>query len=144
MRYINVFSEAPKETEVIVIGKTANVYIRENVESYTVTDEDGTERTEWKAVEYFAQLVATPNFALTDALVDQVKATSYEQAAHEVREIRDRLLSESDKEILPDRLTKSSTEFKAWANYREALRDIPEQEGFPYDVVFPKKPESEV
>ncbi|MGN1318898.1 MAG: phage tail assembly chaperone, partial [Lachnospirales bacterium] len=27
-----------------------------------------------------------------------------------------------------------------WAVYRQALRDIPEQEGFPFDVKFPSQP----
>lgn len=29
-----------------------------------------------------------------------------------------------------------------WAVYRQALRDIPNQPGFPFDIVFPVKPES--
>ena len=28
----------------------------------------------------------------------------------------------------------------AWKNYRQALRDITEQEGFPHDVTFPEEP----
>lgn len=28
----------------------------------------------------------------------------------------------------------------AWAAYRQALRDVPEQEGFPVEVVWPAKP----
>ena len=28
-----------------------------------------------------------------------------------------------------------------WAEYRQALRDITKQSGFPYNVEFPKKPE---
>jgi hypothetical protein len=28
-----------------------------------------------------------------------------------------------------------------WAVYRQALRDLPEQEGFPFVVVYPQKPE---
>jgi len=29
----------------------------------------------------------------------------------------------------------------AWATYRQALRDIPAQEGFPWDVTWPEQPE---
>lgn len=29
----------------------------------------------------------------------------------------------------------------SWANYRQALRDIPEQEGFPFTVVWPTEPQ---
>ena len=31
----------------------------------------------------------------------------------------------------------------AWAIYRQALRDLPEQEGFPFNVTFPAPPEVE-
>lgn len=30
---------------------------------------------------------------------------------------------------------------QAWADYRQALLDIPQQAGFPHDVVWPAKPE---
>ena len=30
---------------------------------------------------------------------------------------------------------------QAWADYRQALLDIPQQDGFPHDVVWPTKPE---
>lgn len=30
---------------------------------------------------------------------------------------------------------------QAWADYRQALLDIPQQSGFPHDVVWPTKPE---
>ena len=29
---------------------------------------------------------------------------------------------------------------EAWATYRQALRDITTQEGFPFNVVFPEQP----
>ena len=29
---------------------------------------------------------------------------------------------------------------QAWADYRQALLDVPEQAGFPHDVVWPTKP----
>lgn len=127
MRYIAGSDERPNERDVIVIEKTANVYIRENI----TETEDG---FEW--VEHHAQLVATPRFEITDTLVEQIKTQDFEIASKEVREKRNALLDESDKEILPDR----DTDKKAWAEYRQALRDITEQEGFPYDVVFPMRP----
>lgn len=30
---------------------------------------------------------------------------------------------------------------EAWANYRQALRDIPDQQGFPWNVQWPSQPE---
>lgn len=60
----------------------------------------------------------------------------YNKIAKEVRIKRDKLLSETDWTQMKDTaLTK--TEVKRYADYRQALRDIPQQEGFPYDVEFP-------
>ena len=69
---------------------------------------------------------------LTDAEYDTVLAAS-------ARQKRDRLIAATDYLVTPDypisddRLAKVKT-------YRQALRDIPEQAGFPRDIAWPKKP----
>jgi hypothetical protein len=55
------------------------------------------------------------------------------------RSQRDKLLSECDYTQTLD-YPASDTERNAWATYRQALRDIPEQVGFPNDVVWPTTP----
>ena len=57
------------------------------------------------------------------------------RAAARVREERNRLLAETDYLALSD-VTMSS----AWATYRQNLRDIPAQSGFPNSVTYPTKP----
>lgn len=59
-----------------------------------------------------------------------------DQAQQAVRNQRDRLLSDSDWRALSD-----NTLTPEWATYRQALRDITGQAGFPYSVVWPTKPE---
>jgi len=55
------------------------------------------------------------------------------------REQRNALLSESDYILMPDYpLTDEQRE--AWTAYRQALRDLPEQEGWPMNIVWPEKP----
>lgn len=78
-----------------------------------------------------------------------------EEAAALVRKIRNKLLDNSDAQMSLDRLgldTSTATKFIAslskifsgsWAVYRQALRDLPTQAGFPFDVVFPTPPDSE-
>lgn len=61
-----------------------------------------------------------------------------EELAAAVRAERDRLLLESDWTQLPD--VPAATR-SVWATYRQALRDIPQQAGFPANVVWPSKPE---
>ena len=57
------------------------------------------------------------------------------RAAARVREERNALLAETDFLALSD-VTMSS----AWATYRQNLRDIPAQSGFPNSVTYPTKP----
>lgn len=65
------------------------------------------------------------------------------QAANAVRAERDfKLLSEVDP-IAGNALRWASLTIEqqqAWANYRQALLDIPQQAGFPYNVEWPTKP----
>lgn len=56
--------------------------------------------------------------------------------AIEVRESRNALLSACDWTQVPD----ASVDQAAWATYRQALRDVPEQAGFPNSVVWPTQP----
>lgn len=61
------------------------------------------------------------------------------QKAQEVREERNRLLTASDWTQLND-TPLDNTAKVAWTSYRQALRDIPSQSGFPQNVVWPVKP----
>lgn len=77
-------------------------------------------------------------------------------AAEAARALRNRLLELSDKEMSLDRLgldTSSTFAFitslgnifsGGWAVYRQALRDLPQQEGFPFDVVWPGSPDENI
>jgi hypothetical protein len=67
--------------------------------------------------------------------INPVKAQA--KQGQEVRDKRDRLLAASDWTQVAD----APVNNVAWATYRQSLRDVPEQEGFPEDVVWPTKPE---
>jgi len=58
------------------------------------------------------------------------------QKANEVRYKRNALLTQSDWTQLAD----APVDNLAWAVYRQALRDITLQAGFPFDVIFPVIP----
>ena len=52
---------------------------------------------------------------------------------------RNALLAETDYILMPDYpITEEQRE--AWTAYRQALRDLPEQEGWPMNIVWPEKP----
>jgi len=62
---------------------------------------------------------------------------SQEDAERNIREQRNFLLSESDWTQVSD----SPVDKTVWATYRQELRDITVQEGFPFNVTFPAMPE---
>ena len=78
-----------------------------------------------------------------------------EDAAFYARKIRNKLLDNTDKEMSLDRLgldTSSALKFivsltsvlnGAWATYRQELRDISKQDGFPFNITFPVSPDNE-
>lgn len=90
-----------------------------------------------------------------------IEAQDEETAAALARSIRNRLLKDSDAEVALDRLGLTAPDgstFTAWlgflkalgkaligewAQYRQALRDLPEQDGFPFNIVWPSAPGSE-
>lgn len=63
-----------------------------------------------------------------------------EDRAKAAREKRDRLLAETDYLLMPD-YPISEEALAALKTYRQALRDVPEQEGFPNAIEWPSKPE---
>lgn len=101
-----------------------------------------------------------------NALQSAVLVHDEELAAALARVIRNRKLEESDGKLafdrfgitLPDSIT-ATTMLKAfkelieglksllsgeWAVYRQALRDLPEQQGFPFNIEWPEAPEGNV
>ena len=133
------------------------ICFRQNIEE--IETEDGTQYT---ADEY--TLTVTDTQTLEERIANNIEAwreramrEDYDRVAAEVRAIRDKLLAESDKEMMIDRMgleVPTGVSFSSWleflkklasavsgnlAKYRQELRDIPQQEGFPYCVVFPTK-----
>ena len=58
------------------------------------------------------------------------------EQAKSVRETRTQLLKDSDWTQIAD----STADKAAWAAYRQALRDVPNQTGFPWDITWPAQP----
>lgn len=61
-----------------------------------------------------------------------------EEAAAAARAKRDKLIAASDWSQLPDSPYKGDPD---WVAYRQALRDISDQPGFPHEIDWPEAPE---
>ena len=59
-----------------------------------------------------------------------------QQATDNIRAERDRRLVKSDWSQLSD----VSVDATAWATYRQELRDLPSQSGFPFNITWPTQP----
>lgn len=64
------------------------------------------------------------------------KAQKDAERAVSVRQERNRSLTDCDWTQLAD----SPVDKDAWATYRQALRDVPAQAGFPWNIDWPEKP----
>ena len=74
-------------------------------------------------------------WAVTPATPEQIaERTSAKES--EVRQQRNQLLSACDWTQLPD----APVDTAAWATYRQELRDLTAQAGFPWEVVWPEEP----
>ena len=73
--------------------------------------------------------------AVEPLTAEELQAKTDSQAA-QVRKQRDDLLATCDWTQLSD----APVDKQAWATYRQALRDISTQAGFPWEVEFPKDP----
>jgi hypothetical protein len=94
-----------------------------SVEANPIQDADGYWRQQWSIIEQTAE---------EKQKTDQIKSD-------EVRSIRNTKLSQSDWTRLDDNGLTSEKKSE-WAQYRQQLRDISDQEGFPFEVTWPTPP----
>lgn len=153
----------PEAAEIeITANGIAEVILRENITEETREGATMYQYDEYRMpVPYRDNLLENVQKTL-DAWMTSARNAEYARLAAEVRAKRDALLAETDKEMCLDRLGLTSPEgstFTAWigflktiasavfgpmAKYRQALRDVPQQEGFPYSVEFPQPPQETV
>jgi hypothetical protein len=106
---------------------------------YQYSQRDGVEEVDGKwYTKYILAPVFTDNEDATAAEQEATyKAMKDAEFATNARSQRDKLLAESDWTQVID----APVNQEAWAAYRQALRDVPQQEGFPATVVWPTQPE---
>ena len=127
------------ETELLPGGRTL---IRLYEDEREVTHEAVSNMdTPWSGYGYTTYEIRTqlPSAALEtapDQWAEIIKQADYDAAAAVVRAQRDKLIAATDWTVLGDAKTVKAD----WKAYRQALRDVPEQAGFPYAVVWPTPP----
>jgi hypothetical protein len=80
--------------------------------------------------------VWTQVWNVSDADAETIAERTANQASN-VRAERDSKLANSDWTQVLD----APVDRAAWVNYRQALRDVPAQAGFPWNVIWPQEPQ---
>ena len=112
---------------------------------YQYSQASGVEQIEGK---WYTKYILGPVF--TDQVVDGVTTTAAEQEvaykaskdaeqAKSVRSTRDTKLAECDWRVIKAAETATTLD-AAWATYRQALRDVTAQSGFPWTITWPDAP----
>jgi len=105
---------------------------------YQFSMPDGVEQIEGK---WYTKHILGPVFADTEEATAAEQEAAYkamkdEEQAKSVRNSRTQTLKDSDWTQVAD----APVDQAAWAAYRQALRDITSQEGFPWTVEWPEQP----
>ena len=104
---------------------------------YQYSQQDGVEEVEGK---WYTKYILGPVFTDGEITAAEQEATykamkDAEQAAN-VRRSRTEMLKDSDWTQIAD----STADKAVWATYRQALRDITTQSGFPWTITWPESP----
>lgn len=159
MRIKTELSERPPEFTVAREGQKAVIIFYTDVqEVQREGGETAFEAVSWTLETSWQDDIATRIGENLASWVAKAQADAFKEAAAEVRAKRDNLLAASDSLMALDRLgltVPTGTTFTAWLSffkklgeallsavpvYRQALRDIPEQSGFPFEIDWPEEP----
>jgi hypothetical protein len=93
--------------------------------------------------EVWQNAIDSSHNTIINGVTSQVDYRSAEQKASDTRFYRNELLVREVDPVVTNPLRwaeLSSTEQQAWADYRTALLNVPQQASFPEDIVWPTKP----
>jgi hypothetical protein len=105
-------------------------------EVYPVAPAEPPSRSETEVVEDAGYLQLADGSWKQAWRVRPMNEQEVEQFTSDIRAERDQLLAASDWTQVND----APVDKAAWAEYRQKLREIPQQEGFPYDTQWPQEP----
>jgi len=104
---------------------------------YQYSQRDGVEQLDGK---WYTKYILGPVFTDGETTAAEqetaYKATKDAEQAANVRRSRTEMLKDCDWTQLAD----STADKTAWATYRQALRDVPSQTGFPWEITWPTQP----
>ena len=103
-------------------------------------DEEYSKRAEWcNANSCYIEEIEPKEGGTRRFQIKEIPAPTDEELAQQIRAQRNSLLSQTDYLMMPDYPINDDNR-KLIKEYRQVLRDIPEQSGFPRSITWPDKP----
>ena len=103
------------------------------------TKDNYTKSYQHDGVTKHADGVWRPTFTQIDATPQEIEQRTNLRTS-EVLRVRNRGLNQSDFVFLSDAPDYVKAKLSEWETYRQALRDLPSQAGYPWDITMPVKP----
>lgn len=137
-----------KSFEILKSNNKCTIIFYTNVTSDTIVDGmTGKPITSYNYEKYkietnYKQILSAQIEANYSKWLQKAKQAEKDTEAQKVRDYRDNLLNACDiKHCNPEKWTAMSDDEKlSWATYKQALRDVTAQQGFPYSVIWPTIP----
>ena len=137
-----------KAFQILRNGTKCTVEFCDNVKSNPAVDGiTGQTMPSWDYDKYSYQTDYSPGLAAQiesdyDAWLQKAKAAEIASEGAKVRNYRDNLLNQCDLQYCNSEKWAAMAEGKQkeWTAYKQALRDIPTQDGFPYSINWPTMP----
>jgi hypothetical protein len=137
-----------KAFQILRNGTKCTVEFCDNVKSNPVVDGiTGQTMPSWDYDKYSYETDYSPGLAAQiesnyDAWLQKAKAAEIASEGAKVRNYRDNLLNQCDLQYCNSEKWAAMAEDKQkeWTAYKQALRDIPTQDGFPYSINWPVMP----
>lgn len=114
-----------------------------NVYKVIVENQPHIDQSTQKVIQNNTPTLVNDSWVLGWTILDKTESeiAEYQEIAEvEARRLRNRYLSQSDW-IVTFHTEKGTAIPQEWLDYRQALRDISMQEGFPFNVIWPTIPE---
>lgn len=122
--------------------------IKEEKQEMNIENKEKSEKVVYSYDVYTIEVLYRDNLEETiatnsDKWLKDIKEKEFNRVAMEIRKKRDDLLYATDKYTILD-YPITEEDRKIILQYRQKLRDIPQQKNFPYNVEFPDKPNIEL
>jgi hypothetical protein len=130
------FTDAQGNVEVLIDCHLSQIDIQPHNEMYPLRFDITGQIDDWQQTDMMCVNTATGKVQFKPA--PSPPAPTSEELAAQARLRRNDMLTVSDWTQMPD----APVDRQAWAAYRQALRDVTGQDGFPLNIIWPTAPNS--